>query len=171
MRKMIQGGFFIATTLFLSGCGMTLDEQVNEGIANAQAAFNQEPVTANIQQEHLSLYLPESFNIEMTEDTSNYLLKSDDQQYILFINENESLTSKLNYDLLVQNREESLVNIETIEGEKEFGFVAVSEYSEEQYELIVSIGGVKLSTVTNDKKIDSKLEEMMAIVRSVEIVK
>ena len=71
----------------------------------------------------------------------------------------------------MKKEDESILKVEQLKGEEHFGFVAVKQFSEKEVELIVSIGGIKLSTVTNQKKIDEKLANMIDIVRSVEIVK
>ena len=44
-----------------------------------------------------------------------------------------------------------------------------SEHDEGQFELIASSGGVKVSTISNDRNMDDKLVEMMIIARSVEV--
>ncbi len=164
-------GTLIVSTLLLASCGKTLEEQVSEGITTVQAAFEQKPVKANTKENDISLYLPVDFVIDPAKEENNYFINSSDDQYILFINENEPDDSQLNYDLLMKSEDESIIKVKQLQGEKHFGFVAVKQFSEKDYELIVSIGGIKLSTVTNQKKIDEKLANMINIVRSVEVVK
>lgn len=158
-------------TVLLAGCGKSFDEQVSEGIITVQAAFEQQPIKANTTENNINLYLPEDYVIDPSKEEHNYLIHSSDDQYILFINEEEPENSQLNYDILMKSDDESIIKVEQLQGEKHFGFVAVKQFSEKEYELIVSIGGIKLSTVTNEKKIDYKLANMIDIVRSVEIVK
>jgi hypothetical protein len=164
-------GTIVVSAVLLAGCGKTVDEQVLEGITTVQAAFEQEPIKANTKENNISLYLPVDYVIDPSKEENNYLINSSDDQYILFINEKEPENSQLNYDLLMKSEDESIVKVEQLQGEKHFGFVAVKQFSEKEYELIVSIGGIKLSTVTNQKKIDEKLANMIDIVRSVEILK
>ena len=164
-------GTLVVSAVLLAGCGKTVDEQVSEGIITVQAAFEQQPIKANTKENNLNLYLPEGFVIDPSKEENNYLITSSDDQYILFINHNEPENSQLNYDLLMKSDDESIVKVEQLNGEKQFGFVAVRQFSDKEYELIVSIGGLKLSTVTNQKKLDIKLSNMIDIVRSVEFVK
>ena len=164
-------GMIVLATVLLASCGKTVEEQVSEGITTVQAAFEQQPIKSNTKENSISLYLPEDYVIDPSKEENNYLINSSDDQYILFINEKEPENSQLNYDLLMESEDESIVKVEQLKGEKHFGFVAVKQYNENEYELIVSIGGIKLSTVTNQKKIDDKLANMIDIVRSVEIVK
>ena len=157
--------------VLLAGCGKSFDEQVSEGIITVQAAFEQQPIEANTKENNVNLYLPDDYVIDPSKEANNYFIHSSDDQYILFINEEEPENSQLNYDILMKSDDESIIKVEQLQGEKHFGFVAVKQFSEKSYELIVSIGGIKLSTVTNEKKIDYKLANMIDIVRSVEIVK
>ena len=158
-------------TVLLAGCGKSFDEKVSEGFTTVQAAFEQQPLKANTKENNMSLYLPENFVIDPSDEENNYFIHSSDDQYILFINEEEPENSQFNYDILMKSDDKSIIKVEQLQGEKHFGFVAVKQFSEKEYELIVSIGGIKLSTITNEKKIDFKLENMIDIVRSVEIVK
>lgn len=158
-------------TVLLAGCGKSFDEKVSEGFTTVQAAFEQQPLKANTKENNISLYLPENFVIDPSDEENNYFIHSSDDQYILFINEEEPENSQFNYDILMKSDDKSIIKVEQLQGEKHFGFVAVKQFSEKEYELIVSIGGIKLSTITNEKKIDFKLENMIDIVRSVEIVK
>lgn len=52
-----------------------------------------------------------------------------------------------------------------------FGFTMVIKHNDDQYELIASSGGVKLSTISNGRNMDDKLVEMMMIARSVEVIR
>ena len=164
-------GTIVVSAILLAGCGKTLEDQVSKGITTVQAAFEQQPIKANTKENNLSLYLPEDYVIDPSKEENNYFINSSDDQYILFINENEPENSQLNYELLMSSDDDSIIKVEQLQGEKQFGFVAIKEFSEKEYELIVSIGGIKLSTVTNQKKMDEKLANMIDIVRSVEIVK
>ena len=169
MRKQLTSAILLSAIL-LVGCGKTVEEQVDEGMVKAEAAF-QQATKANTTEGNVNLYLPKGFVIDPAEEESNYFITSDDDQYILFINEQETNDSKLNYDLIKKDKKDDIIKIEELKNEQYFGFAAVIKHSEKHYELVVSIGGVKLSTMTNNKKMDEKLAVMMDIVRSVEITK
>lgn len=169
MKKRLASSIILSAIL-LVGCGKTVEDQVDEGMAKAEAAFK-EANRSNTTEGNVSLYLPKGFVIDPAEEESNYFVTSDDDQYILFINEQEPNDSKLNYDLILKDKKDDIVKIEELKNEDSFGFAAVIKHSEKHYELVVSIGGVKLSTMTNNKKMDEKLAVMMDIVRSVEITK
>ena len=169
MRKRLASSILLSAIL-LVGCGKSVEEQVDEGMVKAEAAFKQAS-EANTTEDNVNLYLPKGFVIDPAEEESNYFITSDDDQYILFINEQEPNDSKLNYDLIRKEKKDDIIKIEELKNEERFGFAAVIKHSEKHYELVVSIGGIKLSTMTNNKKMDEKLAVMMDIVRSVEITK
>ena len=100
----------------------------------------------------------------------NYTILKGKYSYILFVNQNEPEDSRLQYDLLKQENKNEIVEEKTFESDGQFGFSAVTKFPEEKYELIVNLGGVKLSTISEDKKIDDKIQEMMEIVKTVKVV-
>lgn len=155
----------LALVLVLVGCASP-EEQAAEGVRQAAAQLEESPEKPNEKIGDYSVFLPGGYTVEAGSEAPNILLEKDNDTYVLFINENEPATSRLYYDLLVSDPSKEIVEEETNELSDQFGFAAVVEQSDEQFELIVSRGGVKLSTVTDDGSIDKKLNEMMQIVHS-----
>lgn len=155
----------LALVLVLVGCASP-EEQAAEGVRQAAAQLEESPEEPNEKIGDYSVFLPGGYTVEAGSEAPNILLEKDNDTYVLFINENEPATSRLYYDLLVSDPSKEIVEEETNELSDQFGFAAVVEQSDEQFELIVSRGGVKLSTVTDDGSIDKKLNEMMQIVHS-----
>ncbi|MEK4230373.1 hypothetical protein [Solibacillus sp. FSL H8-0538] len=170
-RKWIHGILIGLAILSLAGCGKSVEEQVSIGIASAQTTFEETPVASNKTIANIDLYLPKGFTIEQGLDELNFTLTKEKDSYILFVNTNENQDSKLLYEILMSDTAHGVIQEQTFETNGAFGFSAVVKHSEEQYELVVSIGGVKMTTLSADKKIDAKLAEMMEIVRSVHISK
>lgn len=160
---------FLSCALVLAGCGQSIEEKVDEGMKVVQTSFQNDKKEATVDEGKISLYLPEDFVIDSTDDENNFLIHEGDDAYILFVNEKEPENSKLNYDLLKKSDDSSIIQIEELKDEKNYGFAMVKQFEEKEYELIVSIGGIKLTTVSGKKKIDEKLAQMLEIVRSVEI--
>ena len=102
-------------------------------------------------------------------DESNILLTKGKDSYVLFINPNELPTSQLYYELMLADPNLKIVEKSTFEQNERFGFAAAIENSEEKYELITSIGGMKLTTISKESDIASNMEKMMMIVRSIPI--
>ena len=75
----------------------------------------------------------------------------------------------LTADNLIEKLGDKVVEEQTYMNNDVFGFSAVVEHAEDEYELIVSNGGIKMSTMSDGKKIDQKIQAMMEIVRSVKV--
>lgn len=153
--------------LTLAGCGKTVDEQIDTGVASAQNVFEENPQDTNETIGKIELYVPSGYTVEQSEDPNNVILTKEKDNYILFVNQNENEDSNLQYELLKKDTSKKIIKEQTVEFDGAFGFTAVIEHDAEQYELVVSSGGVKMTTISKDKNIDEKLVEMMEIVRSV----
>lgn len=167
--KWILATILIGAVLTLTGCGKSVEEQINNGVASAQTVFEKDPQKPNQKIGGIELFVPTGYTVEQTEDENNFILNKGKDQFILFVNVNEEEDSKLHYELLKRDKTKKIVKEETVELDGAFGFTAVTEHKEGLFELIVSSGGVKVSTISEDKKIDTKLVDMMQIARSVEI--
>lgn len=155
--------------LMLTACGKPVEEQVTEGIASTATVFEAKPVEPTTTIGEIKVYLPSGYEIEEGTNEMNYIVTKGKDSFILFVNTIEQEDSRLHYDLLVNDSKLNIVKEQIFEQEEAFGFAAVIEHSEEQYELVVSSGGVKMTTMAKDKKIDEKLVDMMEIVRSVKV--
>lgn len=169
-RKWIHIVFVAACVLVLSACGKTVEEKATTGIENAESIFTSGPNETNKSIGHIKLYLPSGFNIEKGIDESNYTVVNGKESYILFVNPNETEDSQLHYELLKNDKKNDIIEDKTFEKDGVFGFSAVNKQHEETYELVVSVGGVKISTISDQKKIDEKLQYMMEIAKSVQLV-
>ncbi|MED3662519.1 hypothetical protein NST62_08900 [Ureibacillus sp. FSL K6-8385] len=155
----------------LSGCGKSVEEQINVGVASAQTVFEETPREPNKKIGQIELYLPSGYSIKETDDVNNYVISKGKDNYILFVNVNEKEDSKLHYELLKKNSAKKIVKEQPVELDGVFGFTMVIKHNDDQYELIASSGGVKLSTISNGRNMDDKLVEMMMIARSVEVIR
>lgn len=169
-RKWIHAFLLTSFVVILSACSQTVEEQAQAGMENAETMFSKEPNEANKTIGHIELYLPKGYSIEKGIDELNYTILNGKDSYILFVNQNEPEDSKLQYDLLKQENKNEIIEEKTFESDGQFGFSAVTKFPEEKYELIVNLGGVKLSTISENKKIDDKIQEMMEIVKTVKVV-
>ena len=101
------------------------------------------------------------FVIEEDSDETNIVLMKDNEEfpYVLFINPNEKQNSQLFYDLLQAEKKNITYAQETYEQNNRFGFIAVLPSGEEQFEIIASIGGVKLTTISDEANIFSNIRK------------
>ena len=155
----------------LVGCSASVENQTEDGIQEAKEVFQGESIKPNEQVESVQFYVPGGFAIKEESDESNIVLSDDQDSFVLFINPNEKEDSQLFYDLLLAEKKDMILAEQTFEQNGRFGFVALLPSGEEHYEIIVSSGGKKLSTISDENKIADNMQQMMEIIRSVKIEK
>ncbi|WP_456277957.1 hypothetical protein [Bacillus sp. AK128] len=157
---------YIAFACFLLvGCA-SIEERLAETETATTEAFEAGPRGVNMEEDEFTYYLPSSVERESSEEF-NIILTEGDQTYILFVNPLEEKTSKIVYESSLSTAE-YLLN-KTYENEESFGFINVLPLEDEQYEIVVGVGGTKITTVTEEKNIAESAEKMMLIVNSVRL--
>ncbi|AYC29881.1 hypothetical protein [Paenisporosarcina cavernae] len=169
MQKKIAALLFLFAAFVLSGCSASIDEQAENGFQDAKDKMESAPKDPNEKVDDVSFYLPGGFLVQEESDETNIVLKQGQDSYVLFINPNEANDSHLFYDLLQAEKKEVIVAEETFESNGNFGFVAILPSGEDQYEIMVSIGGVKMTTISDKSDVQTSIGTMMEIVRSVEM--
>lgn len=154
--------------VLLAGCVATPEERIEQGLAEAQRIFEQDSVETNETAENTELYLPKGYTVEEPSDEHNIIITRGSDSYVLFINPNESADSTFFYDLQKANSEQEWLVDETFEQSGRFGFVTVREVAEDREEVVVSSGGVKMTTISETGDIDENMEWMMKTVRSID---
>ncbi|WP_155592714.1 hypothetical protein [Lysinibacillus cavernae] len=156
--------------LVLSGCNQSIDEQIANGLHLTETVFAEEPDEHTEQIGDIKLYLPSNYKIEDSSDAYNIVITKGKESYILFINDREVQDSKLYYNLLKENEADKIIEETTYDKDGRFGFAAVLKTDEEnEMELVVSSGGVKMTTISQTKNIEDNLHEMTKIVHSVKM--
>lgn len=156
--------------LGLYGCNQSVDEQIASGLQITEKVFAEEPEAYTDKIGQIQLFLPSKFKIEDSSDAYNILISKGTNSYILFINDREQDDSKLYYNLLKEDRSKKVINETTYDKDGIFGFSAVSKTdNKDEFELIVSSGGVKMTTISPANNIENNLHEMTKIVHSVKI--
>ncbi|WP_342510487.1 hypothetical protein MKY34_11030 [Sporosarcina sp. FSL K6-1522] len=154
--------------LLLAGCGKTLEERAVAGVEAAKVAFESDEKEQTDEIDGVNLYKPAGFTINDKSDSQNILLTKGKETFILFINPNEHSGSPLFHELLVGDSSKEIIEKATFETDDGFGFAAVVKGEEDRVELVASVGGVKMTAMSKDKKIEENLATMMEIVRSIE---
>ncbi|WKA59826.1 hypothetical protein QWY16_06880 [Planococcus shenhongbingii] len=168
---MPRKGFIILLILLsagLSGCLASPEEKIANGMSKATAVFENEPAETNEKVDNTELYVPRSYTIEEPSDDQNIVITKGSDSFVLFINPNEASDSTLFYDLQKANPEQQWVADKTFEQNGRFGFTTVREIADDRFEVVVSAGGVKMTTISEGSKIDPNMEWMMKTVRSID---
>ena len=158
-------GLIIVGLFLLSACSASFSEQKAEIKKDVASTFESQPEKTNNSTKDIDYYLPTDFKVEK-ETPNNVLLKDGSKTYILFYNQHEKEDSKVVYDSTVKQQKEWDAN-ETFSKDGKFGYMLVKELKEDHYQLIVGIGGVKLTTETENVREDA--EAMMQIANSVKM--
>uniref|UniRef100_UPI001CCABD8F hypothetical protein n=1 Tax=Escherichia coli TaxID=562 RepID=UPI001CCABD8F len=75
--------------------------------------------------------------------------------------------SRLFYDLLTRTEDDKRVE-EVFTDDGYFGFASIVKKGEDHVELVASVGGIKMTTITKNKNIEVNMGKMMEIIRSIE---
>lgn len=154
--------------LLLAGCGQTLDESATAGIEAARVAFEAGDKNHTEEIDGIKLYKPAGFTISENSDAQNIVFTKNDETFILFVNPNEESDSRLFHELLLADENKKILAQSTYKQDDLFGFAAVLASGDDKIELIASVGGTKITTLTKKKNIEVDLAKMMEIVRSIE---
>lgn len=156
--------------LGLSGCNQSIDEQIASGLQLTETVFAEKPEAHTDSIGNIQLFLPSKFNIEDSSDNYNIIISKGKQSFLLFINDREGADSRLYYDLLKSEGTHEIIEENTYEKNGIFRFSAVSKTTNDnEFELVVSSGGVKMTTISKGSNIEDSLHEMTKIVHSVKM--
>lgn len=168
--RWLQISGLILMLLALTGCNETIDKQIENGLQQTQTIFAEKPESHTDTLGQIKLFLPSKFEIEDSSDPYNILISKGKESYILFINDREKADSKLYYELLQGDSSKEIIDEITYKQDGFFGFSAVTKTEhDDEFELIVSSGGVKMTTISQGNHIEDNLQEMTKIVHSVKI--
>lgn len=166
MKKLIRfkGMVSLLLLLLVVSCSMKSEEDsVKEAFVEAEKGFiSEDTLNPNQSLKHTSLYLPERFHVE-SEDVSNIILKDGEQTYIVFYNNLEPATSKLGAS---SSQNEEALLFDSFKDKDKFGYIRLMPAIDKKYEMIVGVGGVKITTYTMKQNMAQDAKEMMQISRS-----
>ena len=157
----------LMSAVILTACGQSLEERAATGVNVAEEVFLANDKASTEEIDGVKLYKPMGFTIKESSDAQNIIFMKNDDTLILFINPNEEVDSRLFYDILMADQNKKVVALETFIEDGAFGFAAVIESDDNKVELIASVGGAKITTLTKEKNIATHLRVMMEVVRSI----
>ncbi|QGH35363.1 hypothetical protein GI584_15455 [Gracilibacillus salitolerans] len=167
--KMEKSGLVAISLLIVFLIGMSLwmikptEEVLSEAVEVAEQQFQQSAKDQNQQVDNFALYLPEGFEVE-EQTVNNLILTKEKQKFILFYNALESQTSRLNYEAAKEELDhEWLVSFED---QDRFGYINIVEH-EEQFEVQLGVGGVKVTTISDKSELEQDVIDMMDIANSI----
>lgn len=168
-------GRAIISILFLSlfilaGCSISIEDATQKSIEAFEQTFNAEDMEAAEATDAFNYYLPSQFTVD-TETENNVVLKHKEQTYLLFVNPFEPKDSEVLYESTKVNYDKLELD-HTVTEDGQLGYLLISPVEgekEEFYEVTVGVGGVKMTTVTDTKNMESSTKSMMEVVTSVKV--
>ncbi|MDC3415079.1 hypothetical protein NC797_16370 [Aquibacillus sp. 3ASR75-11] len=165
MQKLVTKLFLMTMILIVTACSFESEDETLKDVKKVtETEFSSTGVEPNTELEQFSIYIPN--NLEIVEKgKSNLILEEGDQSYVVFNNVFEDRASELNYKTASVAENPNLLESFTDDGR--FGYVRIIKTDEEEYELQVGIGGIKITTYSPLGSLESDAEMMMKIANSI----
>ncbi|MGX9135602.1 hypothetical protein ACWV26_14665 [Rummeliibacillus sp. JY-2-4R] len=155
--------------LNVAACGQSINSKMSQGFSDANTIFNSKPKNYTASTEHLKFYLPEGYKVKNSSDETNILLSKGKGTYAVFYNPNDSKVSKRFYQTMQTNLKDHIIKEQSYEKNGRFGFTSVLKEDKENYQVIASQGGVKVTGIASDENINDTITELMTIAQSVKL--
>lgn len=165
MKTKISIVFFFLV-LILAGCNTTIDDEKEQTAQTVEDTFKNTEKSAKEKAGNLSFYLPFGAKIEK-ESPNNIIISEGSDTFILFANTEEDQNSELLYKMAISD-EKNIVQNDTFKDGNRLGYYVIKKLPDsEDYELIVGVGGTKLTTQSHLEDLSDNAEMMMEIASSV----
>jgi hypothetical protein len=168
--KKINSIFYIIICLglILSACSnASIKEEQKKAEERVVELFKGEHKKPNTESDGLNFYMPTGVSIDQSKK-NNIILKRGKKVYILFYNPNEGRSSEVIYQSTLEPTEKYRVNKTFTDQDGRFGYLLIRDIAEDEYELVVGVGGVKITTQTDADEIAFDAELMIEIASSIE---
>lgn len=165
MKKSIIA--FIGMVILLVGCSVSENDAIDQTYTSVKETFSSQVNETNKTSDDLTYFLPNSLTIE-SEEEHNIVLNKGSQRFILFYNQLEDLSSEEVYKGSLSEDRKPVLN-ETFQEGNKFQYVIVYLIDNtKKYELIIGMGGVKITTETTSNKMDEDAVLMAQIIDSIQ---
>ncbi|OIJ09277.1 hypothetical protein BKP35_17235 [Anaerobacillus arseniciselenatis] len=155
----------LITILVITGCNVTQEQAIDYAKETFETGIATETKEPNRETDLFSYFLPPGLNVQEASE-NNLILSRGNQIYIIFSNPAEDSLSTVNYE---QDREveEKAILTETYTDEEAFSYIIVAPQEDDEYKVIVGIGGEKGTTISNKANIRSSVETIIDVIKSV----
>jgi hypothetical protein len=154
--------------VLVGGCTPTKKEAVQNTEKDITAIFKDKPKSANEKTEYFTFHKPSTLTISQKGKHNIIFQDHDKNVYILFVNPKEKKSSELNYQSVKKHMKSDDV-LKSFHVGNTFVYVYVKPIKNEEVELVVAAGGIKMSTKTTLKQMTDQAEMMAEVILSVKI--
>ncbi|ARK23801.1 hypothetical protein SporoP37_03200 [Sporosarcina sp. P37] len=152
----------------LAGCSQKVEVRTDAAFVSAKKVFELNAEKTNQTVGDIEFYKPPTMRMDKESTSQKIVLTKRNDSFYVTVNPNEKKNSHVYYDVLLTDEPDHLIGAKTFSKDEAFGFVAVVQKGEKLVELIASVGGAKVETVTNEENTSAYLKKMMEIARSVQ---
>lgn len=159
----------LVSMMLFSGCTKSEKATIQDTKDKVQSIFNEKKILPNEKLADFSFYLPQNLKL-IEKGKNNVLIKYGNQLFILFVNPHENSQSELNYKDEMQNQDQNSI-LQKINVKDSFTYVFLKKGKKDKktYQLIVSSGGNKMTTVTTINNMVQSAELMSKMIHSVKV--
>lgn len=163
--KVTKALAIIVVFALITGCNMSKEEAIDMAKDTFAAGIKTDPQQPNQETESFNYFLPPVLDVEETNE-NNLILTRGNQIYLIFSNPAEGALSKVNYEL-DKAIEENPILIDTLNSKETFSYLIVSPYRDDEYKVIVGIGGEKGTTITDVRNFKESVKTIIEVIKSV----
>lgn len=157
----------LVSLVFIVGCSASFNEQSDETIKVVENQLKTKAKKPNKNVGDIEVYLPFGFEIE-DESPNNIILKNGSKTYILFYNQHENEKSDVVYKSTL-NQHEKIDTNQKWKKKDQFSYLLIDNFQKDMNELILGIGGIKLTSEVKTSSLATEAVQMMEIVQSVTV--
>ncbi|MGM0752686.1 MAG: hypothetical protein ACQET6_12180 [Bacillota bacterium] len=163
--KIIHSVIFFILVLILAGCNTTIDKEKEQTAKVVENTLSSKE-SAKEEAGNIRFYLPFGAKIEK-ESPNNIIISKSSDTFILFTNPQEQKDSELLYKMAISDNK-NLVKHGTFKENNRLGYYVIKDLPDtEEYELIVGVGGTKVTTQAGMDDLADHAEMMMKMAASV----
>ncbi|MBS4208638.1 hypothetical protein [Bacillus sp. FJAT-50079] len=166
MKKIAVFLVMVVITILFTGCGGSLEQQKEKAIVRAEQAFTNK-LDKNETLQAIAFHRPSGLTVK-EDKPNNIILEKGSHPYILFYNPIVPSSSEELYEL-EKNQEGQMIVDKTFSVEDRFGYLLIMDAGDNKYEVTAGVGGVKATTESTVKQLESDAGYLMEMVASAQL--
>ncbi len=157
---------FLILVLILAGCNTTIEKEKKNTAQTVEDTFKSSDEKGKEEAGNIRFYLPFGAEVEK-ESPNNIIISKSSDTFILFTNPQEDKNSELLYKMAINDKKD-LVKNGTFNDGNRFGYYVIKKIpNTKEFELIVGVGGTKVTTQSKLEDLEDHAEMMMKMATSV----
>lgn len=159
-----------AILVIVSLCSCTSEKNVSKKVEQTvKAEWHATVPSPNKKTTSFQYYVPKDLSVKSSGTSNVFFRDGKGNPYILFVNLNEGLKSKVNYVNDQVGLKQSDFS-QTFSDANSFSYIIIRHLDHKQYELIIDRGGVKMSARTTLNQLAQEAKDMAKVVHSVKLI-